>query len=42
VPLASFKAVNPSVRLDQVTGVELDFSATQFGAISVDDVEFSA
>jgi hypothetical protein len=42
VPLASFKAVNPSVRLDQVTGVELDFSPTPFGAVSVDDVEFSA
>jgi hypothetical protein len=42
VPLGTFRAVNPSVRLDQVTGVELGFSSTPFGAISVDDVEFSA
>jgi hypothetical protein len=42
LPLAAFKAVNQAVRLDQVIGVELDFPLTAFGAISVDDIEFSA
>jgi hypothetical protein len=42
IPLAAFTAINPAVRLNQVTGVELDFPLTRFGAISVDDIEFSA
>ncbi len=41
VPLAAFTAINPAVRLNQVTGIELDFPLTRFGAISVDDIEFS-
>jgi hypothetical protein len=42
VPLIAFSAINPSVRLNQITGVELGFPLTPFGAISVDDIEFSA
>jgi hypothetical protein len=42
IPLASFTAINPAVRLDQVTAVRLNFGLTPQGAISVDDIEFSA
>jgi hypothetical protein len=42
IPLASFSAINPAVRLDQVTAVRLNVGLTPQGAISVDDIEFSA
>jgi hypothetical protein len=42
IPLSAFIAINRNVRLNQVTGVELGFPLTAFGAISVDDIEFSA
>ncbi len=41
IPLASFTAINPMVRLDQVSAVQLSFGLTPRGAISVDDIEFS-
>jgi hypothetical protein len=42
IPLASFTGINPAVRLDQVTGVRFSFGTTPLGAISVDDIDFSA
>ncbi|HNT72268.1 MAG TPA: hypothetical protein PKK92_04350, partial [Methanothrix sp.] len=41
IPLVSFTAINPSLRLDQVSAIRLNFGITQQGAISVDDIEFS-
>ena len=41
IPLASFTAINPMVRLDQVSAVQLNFGLTPQGGISVDDIEFS-
>ncbi len=42
IPLAAFTGINPSLRLDAVTGVQLGFGVTLAGAIAADDVEFTA
>jgi hypothetical protein len=42
IPLAAFTGINPALRLDAVTGVQLGFGLTPLGAIAADDVEFTA